>query len=558
MGLFKNKIILYIIVIPLSIWLLFVGFRNERDPYWSELDTLLTKKFYTLKDAGDSLTILYNDFHKVQNVPDSQIMQLISKPFMPTMEFSKLKEYFMFFDDKRSTIFSAVTGSGNTTLVDRVANLIASKPEHKMVILCAPQFDLEYNKKYIGRFEGDKFVKGDLLKFWDKCKQNPTEKFACVMDNTDKINPETFFGPDIWQHFDDPKMQVIMGKDTITKPDNFYLLFITQTGVGQKIELTNEHLKRMGGMIELPIHPNELIMALREKKQDVIRDLAKKNKIPPQTEAVQKDIAKLQNQLSALSDTIHIKKMVYFFKRSNEMIFERYSHGHQIGQWSDIRKNFLPSEFDNIKKIFKQHVNAYHPAQDLKDADFADILYTINNDGAIPNTSPVWKTSSKLMEMGFASELGVAGSFALISGIVGWFYFRRRHLYVKDFTVQIYQLIDDFENKKVNYDEAHTKIQNIKRTFDDLVLGQKVNYNEAAFFYSFIEDKTRYIEIAREINGSFLRLMDVFLEDNILSQAEYDKLNQFLEGMKHKINTPQYMAYKEEIERAYQKFGEKI
>jgi hypothetical protein len=558
MGLSKNKIILFLIVIPLSIWLLFVGFRNEKDPYWTELDTLLTKKFYTLKDAGDSLIILYNDFHNVQNVPDSQIMQLVSKPFMPTMEFSKLKEYFTFFKDKRSTIFSAVTGSGNTTLVDRVANLIATKPENKMVILCAPQFDLEYNKKYIGHFEGDKFIKGELLKFWDKCKQNPKEKFVCMMDNTDKINPETLFGPDIWQHFDDPKMQVVMGKDTITRPDNFYLLFITQTGVGQKIELTNEHLKRMGGMMELPIHPNELIMALREKMQDVIKDLDKKIKISPQNEAVKKDIIKLQNQLNALSDTVHIKKLVYFFKRTNEMIFERYSHGHQIGQWSDIRKNFLPSEFDNIKKIFKQHVNAYHPVQELKDADFDDILYTIKNDGAIPNTSPVWKTSSKLMEMGFASELGVAGSFALISGIIGWIYFRRRHLYVKDFTQQIYQMIDDFENKKIDYDAAHTKIQNIKRSFDDLVLDQKVNYNEAAFFYSFIEDKTRYIEIAREINGSFLRLMDVFLEDNVLTHAEYDKLKQFLEGMKHKINTPQYLSYKEEIERAYHKFGEKI
>lgn len=550
------KWLFYLIMIPLSIWLLFTGFKNEKDPYWTELDGLLTKKYTTLDNSTDSITALYADFHGTQPLSDSVVLDLIRKPFMPTMEWAKLQEFFNIFKEKHSSIFSAVTGSGNTTLVDRIANLIASKPENKLVILCAPQFDMEYNKKYIGHFEGENFVKGVLLKFWDKCKQNPKEKFVCMIDNIDKINPETFFGPEIWQKLDDPKMKVLMGKDTITMPTNFYLLSITQSGVGQKIELTNEHLRRLGGMLLLPIHPNELILFLRGKKKEVLEELGKKRQENPQTDALKKDIAKLETQFAALNDTLQMKSMVYFFKKTNEMIVEHYSHGHQIGQWSDIRKNFTPADFGNIKKIFINHVNAYRPDKELKNADFADIEYAIKNDGSIPNTSPIWKTTGRLTDLGFASELGVAGTFALISGIFGWFYYRKRHIYIKDYTQQIYDLMERFEQRTLNYDEIVAEVNKLKREFDTLVLDQKVNYNEAAFFYGFLEDKTRFIEIARETNESFLKLMDAFLEDRVLTITEYNKLNQFLEGIRHRISTLQYMSYKDEIERVYQQFGQ--
>ncbi len=550
------KWFIFFILIPLSIWLIFMGFKNDKDPYWSELDALLGKNYTTLDNSKDSITALYADFHGKIADNDSIVLDLVRKPFMPTMEYAKLQEFFTIFKEKHSSIFSAVTGSGNTTLVDRIANLIASKPENKLVILCAPQFDLLYNNKYIGHFQGETFVKGELLKFWDKCKQNPTEKFVCMIDNIDKINPETFFGPEIWQKLDDPKMKVLLGKDTITMPSNFYLLSITQSGVGQKIELTNEHLKRLGGMMLLPIHPNELILFLRGKKLEIQVELDKKRQISPQTDAFKKDIAKLEAQFAALNDTRHVKSMVYFFKESNEMIVEHYSHGHQIGQWSDIRKNFMPTDFNSIKKIFINHVNAYRPDKELKNSDFEDIEYTIKNDGSIPNTSPIWKTTGKLADLGFASELGVAGSFALISGIVGWFYYRKRHVYIKEYTQQIYDLMQQFEERKLNYDQIVAEVNKVKREFDALVLDQKVNYNEAAFFYGFLEDKTRFIEIARETNESFLKLMDAFLEDRVLTDTEYNKLIQFLEGMRHRISTLQYLSYKDEIERVYQQFGQ--
>lgn len=556
----KSQWFVYLFI-PLSIVLLFWGFKNEKDPLWSELDIRLSKNFITLNNANDSLQSLYNQFQGNVSTDDSLATKLISKPFLPTMELSKLVDYFTLFNDQRHhAIFAAVTGSGNTTLVDRIGNLIASKPENKMVILCAPQFDLEFNKKYIGYFQEEKFMKGQLLKFWNKCLQNPKEKFVCMIDNIDKINPETFFGPNLWQKLDDPKMKVVLGTDTIVMPPNFYMLSITQTGVGQKIELTNEHIKRLGGMLRLPIHPNELILGFRDKKIEIQKDIISEQellKITPQSETLQKDLVKLTAQLSALNDTHQLKKIVYFFIKTNEMIEKNYSYGHQIGQWSDIRKNFMTKDFNAIQNIFINHVNAYRPTKELRKEDFNNILYSLNNEGSIPNSSPIWRSSSTLADMGFASELGVAGSFALISGIFGWFYLRRRKEYIRDFTERIYTLMDDFENQRKGYDEMVADLTQTKKEFDELVLTQKINYNEAAFFYSFLNDKTHFIEIAREINGSFLKLVDVFLEDNHLSDSEYAKLNHFLESIRFRITTPQYLQYKNEIEQIYTKFGDK-
>lgn len=557
----SKKRLASIILIPLSIGLLYWGFRNERDAYWFELDNLLKKDYYTLDNSKDSIQILYNNFHKI-DMPtnDSLLQELLSKPFHPTMEYSKLKEYFSIFNQKHSCMFSAVTGSGNTTLVDRIANLIASKPANKMSVLCAPQFDLEFNKKYIGHIENGQLIKGDLLKFWDKCHQNPQEKFVCVLDKIDKINPETFFGPELWEHIDDPKSKTVLGKDTIQVPSNFYLISITQLGVGQRVELSSEHLRRLGGMVQIPIHPNELILFLRGRKKEVEKELGLKKgslQTQPESELIKTELKKLEDQWVALNDTPHIKKMVYFFVKGNQMITEKYSYGHQIGQWSDIRKNFLPKEFNNIAQIMIANVNAYRPVTPLKIADFEDIHYQIENNGAIPNTSPIWKTTNKLTELGFASELGVAGFFALISAIFGWFYFRKRHEYIKEYTARVYNIMTDFEEHRKSYDHILSEINQTKREFDDLVLNQKINYNEAAFFYGFLEDKTRYIEIAREVNESFLKLMDAFLDDNILTESEYQRLNLFLESIKYRISTPQYRAYKEEIVRVHKQFGEK-
>ena len=553
-----QRLILLIIAIPLSIGLMWWGFRNEKDPIWQETADLLRQDIVTVGQSSDSLRILYHRFHADDSLPDSIIMGLISKPYLPTMAFDKFKDYFNYIYDRRFIIISGVTGAGNSTLVDRIANMIASdidpnaKEKHKMEILCAPQFDLDLHHRYIGYYEKKTFVKGDLLKFWDRCKAHPSQRFVCLIDNFDKINPETLLGPELWQKLDDPTYNVVFGRDTITIPSNFYLLCVTHAGIGQKIEMNNEHFKRFGGQVNLPPTAVELVLALKSKKKEIEKDLA-----TPQYSDVQKDMAKLKNQLNALNDTPNLQRFVYFFTKTNEFIAQKYTSGHQLGQWSDVRKQFMPKDFEQLQNIFINHVNAFHPQRELRKDDFDPILFSIKNEGEIENSSPVWRSVNKLTEWGFASELGVAGSFALISAIFGWWYFRRRHEYMKDFTDKIYGFMNDYHQNIKSHDQLVSEIKDLKREFDDLVLNQKINYSEASFFYGFIEDKVRVIEIAREVNESFLKLLDAFLDDNVLTESEYAKLDQFLDSIRFKIPTPQYVAYKKQIDDIYQKFGER-
>ena len=552
-------------MVPLSIWLLYVGFRNEKDPVWAESAGLLRENPLTLDKAGDSLRRLYNGFH-AQKLPegDPLPLQLVSQPYVPTMTYDKFRRYFNQVSEQKFAIIAGVTGSGNSTLVDRMANLMADKG-NKIQILCAPQFDLELNKRYIGHFENEQFKKGELLKFWDNCKARPTEKFVCVIDNFDKINPETLFGPELWQRLDDPKFVVVFGKDTIQIPDNFYLLCITHAGVGQKIEMNNEHFKRFGGQILLPPTTEELVLGLRVKRKDVEKDRAKKKgdleiaeKGTPQYNDLTAALAKIEGQLTALNDTTSLHRFVYFFEKANAIVSEKYGSSYQLGQWSDVRKQFQAKDFNTLQTIFLNHVNSLKPPKEMREIDLSVLNFAIKKEGSIVNSSPIRRTVNTLAALGFASELGVAGSFALISGIAGWWYFRRRHRFIKSFTKEIYDLMDDFAAKRRSYDQIVTDLNKIKRDFDGLVLEQKVNYNEAAFFYGFLEDKTKLVQMAREVNEVFLKLMDVFLDDNVLTEVEHAKLNQFLESIRYKISTPQYYEYKNQIQKAYEKYGLKV
>jgi energy-coupling factor transporter ATP-binding protein EcfA2 len=565
MTLFERyKIPFMLVAAPLCIWLLYIGFRNQKDPLWAGTTDLLRSNPLTLDKATDSLRILYNSFH-AQKLPEGDVLPLqrISQPYVPTMTFAKFKQFFNQVTEQKYAIVAGVTGSGNSTLVDRMANLMADSG-NKIQILCAPQFDLELNKRYIGRLENGVFQKGELLKFWDNCRARPAEKFVCVIDNFDKINPETLFGPELWQRLDDPKFVVAFGKDTIKIPENFYLLCITHAGVGQKIEMNNEHFKRFGGQIILQPTAEELVLGLKVKRKEVEKDLPKKKtaleaaeKGTPQYNDLKKEVGKLEGQLVALTDTTNLQRFVYFFDKSNQVISEKYGTSYQLGQWSDARKQFQPKDFETLQTIFLNHVNSLKPPSEFREKDLNALNYATKNDGSIANSSPIAETTDKLAAMGFASELGVAGSFALISGFVGWWYFRRRHRFIKDFTKKIYDLMDDFAARRRGYDQIVADLSAIKRDFDNLVLEQKVNYNEAAFFYGFLEDKTKLVQLAREVNEVFLKLMDVFLDDNVLTEAEHSKLNQFLESIRYKISTPQYYEYKNQIEKAYQQFGSK-
>lgn len=547
------------LILPiLGLWLV-AGkwlFSNERDPYWFGLADALQKNYASLERSNDSLQALYQQIHPNDHAiqqDDSLAIKIISKPYLPTMTFQKFKKNVLLFQKRKMSLVAGVTGSGNSAAVSRVAAFLASGQDSGalLTVMCAPQFDLKLHEEYIGHLENGTFRKGKLLQLWEDARKNPSKNYVCLIDNFDKINPETFFGPQIWEKLSDPKFVVIYGKDTVEIPKNFYLLGITHAGAGAHIEFSDEHFKRLGGQIMLEISPEELILELRNRLKRFKKDLQKA--LATQDSNI---VKQLTPQIAALSDTQNVKKVIYFFQKTNELVAKRYGESFQIGQWSDIRKKYMPQDFEDIPKMFLSHVNGLRPSVPLRESDFDPILYTIKTDGYIKNSSPFFHFFDWLREFGFLNEFGVASVFAALTGIFGWLLFSRRHEFIRNSMERIMKLTDEYNAQHKTYDEIVTEISQLRRQFDEKVLLKKINYTEASFFYSALEDKVRSIEVAQEVNHSFLKLVDVFLEDEILTSSEYLKLNQFLESIRSRISESQFLRYKLEIQSMYQKYGQ--
>lgn len=534
--------ILSVLIVMFISWAL----EDQKDPFWTELDTLITKDFQPISESIQPLQKLYEDFQKQDYPNDSLAFQLISTPFVPTITLEKFKKYFDLIVHKKMVVLSSVSGSGMTTLTTRLSRLLASdSKENLLKIICAPQFDLDYHKRYIGQTINGVFQKGELLQFFDKCKQHPDEMFIVLIDNFDKINPETFFGPELWEKLSDPNYEVKMGGKAVNFPNNFYLIAVTHSGISSKIELNNEHFSRLGGQYFIQPELPELILYLRDRLKSKQAALAKTP-----------DDKKLQTEVAALSDPVNLKRFFYLFAKANQVIEEEYSRGHTLGQWSSLRKQYLPSQQKNLINSFVNHVNAFRPKTELKAKNFAPILYTIKNDGSIKGTNFFSTQLKVLEEKGFLTEFIVGLSFLLITGLVSWYFLRKRQKYIRTYTTRVHRLIEQFDAQELNYDNISEEIAQIRREVDDLVVNSKLNYTEATFFYSYMEHKLHRIEVAKSVNQSFLTLMETFLEDGVLSDGEHDKLCRFLASIKHQISTTDYDTFRKEVDRVHDLYGQ--
>ena len=259
-------ILVFIGILVMLLWLVPKGLKDKKDPLWNQLDEDLNKGYPTLDVTVAQLDSLYQTCHPYSGpFPDSTGYKILAKPFLPTMEFDKFKFYVNALKDNKFLLISGVSGSGTSTLTNRLANFLASQPDNVMTIYCAPQFDLEFYKQYIGQRVNGVFQAGDLLKFFRACQESPRERFVLLIDNLDKINPETFFGPRLWNKLDDPTFDLDYGDGAIEIPRNFHLLSVTHAGASSKIELNNEHFRRLGKRNYLAPDKTELIVYLRNK-----------------------------------------------------------------------------------------------------------------------------------------------------------------------------------------------------------------------------------------------------------------------------------------------------
>lgn len=521
-------------VIAAVAFLLWLACRNQPDPMWVESGKLLGTPAILIGDVPDSLQLLYT---QLQHIPfqagDTTALHLVSQPSLSNIEWTAFQKLTMAIAnaDKHRIVISGVTGTGATKQAKRASNLLAGDPDRVLQIDCAPQFDLEYHKKYIGgENEKGEFEPGELLQMWERCKQHPQQRFVAVIDNFDKINPETFWGPAMWEALSskNPAAEII-GK-TFSFPKNFYLVSVTHLGPGSQIEFNEEHFKRLGKQYILEPNPLELLAVMRLLQQ-------KKDLTPVQAKAVR--------------DIDETRRFLFYFLKINALLRSRYSEGFQMGQGTGLRELFCDGDRTEFKQTVLNHLNALRPEHPMTMEDFDDMDETIQNDGLEPNTSFMARQVQWLHDTGYFVEITMVATTALLTALVGWWVFRRREQLIRLYGEQARLVYDSFERQIMGAEAAAKRLEEIKNEVDSLVLKRQLGYTEGLYFLAFIEDKVKRIEFARNVSENFLELFSAFMEDNLLTENEYLKLKQFLQSIRHKIPMESYESFNRKVEDAY-------
>ncbi|MBK6996693.1 MAG: hypothetical protein IPH31_17860 [Lewinellaceae bacterium] len=527
----RRIFIFSVLALALLIWL---GSRNRPDPLWAESGMLLRQPATLISEVPDSLQSLYCQIHQRPfESGDSTAFNLVMQPSPTNIEWVSFKKLALSAATSplRRIVVSGVTGVGSTKQGKRVANLLAGSHDRVLQIDCAPWFDVEYHKKYIGQ-EDEKgvFYPGELLLFWERCKKNPDQKFVAVFDNFDKINPETFFGPALWEALSAKKPVAEVCGQTVELPANCYLISITHYGPGSVVEFNGEHFKRLGDRCLLDISPRDLAAWLCLQERGAEKDPAR---------------------LAALRDTAQMHRFLFYFLKTNQLLEKKYSDGHQMGQGSNIRPLYLDAEREKFKLAVMSHINAMQPSKPLKEKDFRPIEYTIRNEGMEAGSSFFARLVQMLHETGYFVEITMVGTTALLTALVGYLVFRRREQLIRRYGDRARQVFQSFENQQISAESASRRLEEIKREVDGLVLRRNLGYTEGLYFLAFIEDMVKRIEFARSISENFLELFGAFMEDDVLTEGEYLKLKQFLQSMRHKIPVEVYEQFNRKVENTY-------
>jgi|GEM_PF-419525 len=529
-------------IIILSILLFGVteGLKNQTDDYYFYLDTLLAangfdtnlvlpenvlkkNKIITIKDKYENLNKIYISNHNEK----SDVLELdniMLKPFLPSWEYDKLLYYYYPLLKYNKIVISGVSGSGKTTLVERLALFITGNPNRILQLQCVEDMAVEYHKTWVGYFGEHGFVKGKLLKFLEESKSNPEDNFVFILDDFDKIYPSTFFGSELWSEMDSPDdRNFIEGYGEIELPKNFYLISVTHIGVANVIELNNEHYRRLGEKYRINPDVHEFLLGIKERISD------KHLRIP----------------------TPHIKKILYFFKKANELIETKYGLSYTLGQWATIRKKIEPEDWEDFIDEYVTHVNAFKPVEELKEKDFSGIFYTIQNNGLIENSHFFYKLYEALLRTGLFSELTVALAFAVFSGLFGWIFIIRKRDFINRFQFDVLDITEKFKREEITHEIAINEIFSKKSLLERLILKRKIKYEESTFLLMYINEQIKTIEEINKtsvVSKDFQNILQEFMADGVLDDEEYSMLVKFLDNIRSALTPEVYYSLKNKID----------
>ncbi|MFN0013173.1 MAG: hypothetical protein ACKVU2_01380 [Saprospiraceae bacterium] len=516
--------------LPLLALLIWLGLRDQSDPVWLEAGKFAREKQVLLQDVPDSLQRLYCTWSGLPyRTGDSTALRIVSQPALSTIEWNSFQRLFQEAIQRKNIVVAGVTGVGATKQAKHLARLLAGKPENVLLVECAPQFDLEYHKKYIGSEEEGRFIPGELLLFWEHCRAFPNQHFVVLLDNFDKINPETFFGPLLWESLGSAGDLVEMGGKRVGLPANCRLLSVTHHGPGSLVEFNGEHFKRLGRPYIVEPNVRELAEYLRRKwagASDSIR-------------------------AAAVADSGRMQAFLFYFLKANLFLKENYGSGYQLGQGGGVRDFFLEKDLPDLKRTFTDHINALRRTRQMTERDFAPIDFTVRT-GGLSQRSSFWDRQVQFLhDTGYFVEITMVATTALLTFLVGWWVFRRRERLIRFYGEQAQEVFAGFENQLISAEAASQRLEAIKYEVDALVMRRRLNYTEGLYFLAFVEDKVKRIDFARNVSQNFLELFNTFMEDNMLTESEYIKLSQFLLAIRHKIPEETYDQFQKKVNEAY-------
>jgi len=553
----SKKILIYLFLsVPVLIILYFLGhylLTNEIDEYWTDLDKILisngivdsTKNLVSLSkedslqfriipvlEGYDSLRSYYQKFQK--DNPDAiPFENVVDKPY-PIVGSAGL--YFNFLEkilEKKSAsssysqnkiILQGVSGSGKTTLIDRMSLLITGREENILRLICVEKMEVEYNKEYIGEYRNGLFFPGKFLNLVDKCYRNPNLNYVFILDDVDKVYPSPVFGAHVWNSLDVEDLPVKIDGYPYERliPSNLYIISATHSEPGYTVEINAEIRRRLGSIFELNADPSTFLLFLKTR--------------------IEKD---------SLS-YFHIKRLVYFFKRANDHISTKFDAGFTLGNWSGLRKLIKEKKFYDFINEFVINVTNFSSTQSITKTEFADILYSINNDGVLPNSSPILIVYKKAEELGMISEIGGGLVLAIIPFSFGWFLIRKRKKKFEDYSANINLLSQKFKNSSVEYIDVIKNMQTIKHNLEDDFNKNRIkneDYILLLILFNNAISKIHQLEQSYDLRDQIEKKRDYFLLDGIMEESEKNHLNELLAQKKKDIQPEVYLELWERINK---------
>jgi hypothetical protein len=525
------------------------GSRNRVDPLWEQVLALQQSPCNMLESSVDSLDRLYSEVHPgyrrrpTASGVDSTGFRILATPYLRTLSYEKFAAFCRLarqrIKQRQHLVIAGVTGTGATKIAEKAASFLASDPATQvMIVRCSPESDQEMHHRYIGaEVLGQGFIAGKLLDFWEQCRRSPQSQFVCVIDNFDKINPEAFFGPELWEKLSSSKETAILGGKSVDIPKNCLILSVTHLGPGSKIEFNQEHYKRLGQPYEVEPNACELLDYMRKEARELALE-------------ARSDSSKYRDMADLIS-TANQRRMLYFFLKTNAMLRARYGPGYELGQGSDLKKFCLSRQAESLQQTYINHINSLNVNKPLRSADFDDIEYTLTHRGLAPGTNFFSRQVQWLEHTGYLVEVTMVAATALLTTLIGWWLLRRRERIIRSYGTIAQDIFNQFEAGQMTAEEAGKRLEAIKSEVNDLVLRRDLNYTEGLYFLGFIEDRMRQVEFASSVSANFLELFHTFMEDEVLTESEYTKLCQFLNNIRHKIPEESYQSFKAKVEKTY-------